>query len=185
MAATLDGLSNGRVDLGVRTGWSRVEFRRSASSTSTKPAAALINEALEVMTRCWRGGEISHDGDFFSFRYIDFEPVPLQQPSIPIWVGGASASALRRAARFARTWHPNDLTPEEVRAKGQQLDELAGREVNRSLRLAVTAEQVDGLPERIDAYGAVGCQRVVIDFRSQSAGVVAQLAEKAAARLFG
>ncbi len=116
---------------------------------------------------------------------IDFEPVPLQQPSIPIWVGGASAPALRRAARFAHTWHPNDLTPEEVRAKGQQLDELAGREVNRSLRLAVTAEQVDGLPERIDAYGAVGCQRVVIDFRSQPAEVVAQLAEKAAARLFG
>ena len=185
MVATLDVLSGGRIDLGVGTGWSRVEFRALGMADRYEPRGRVTNEALEVICKCWAGGEISHDGEFFSFRHIDFEPVPVQRPRIPIWVGGDSGPALRRAARFADTWHPHDISPDELRAKGEKLDELAGRAVPRSVRLAITAEQIDGLPDVVDSYLEVGCRSVVIDFRSQPADVVSQLAEKAAARLFG
>ena len=184
MVATLDVLSGGRVDLGVGTGWSRVEFRALGVLDQYEARGRATNEALEVICRCWDGGDVSHDGEFFSFRHIEFEPTPLQRPRVPIWVGGDSPPALRRAARFAHTWHPHDISPDELRVKGEQLDELAGRPVHRSVRLAVTDEQIDALPDVVDAYLEVGCGRVVIDFRSQPTDVVRQLAEKAAGRLF-
>jgi alkanesulfonate monooxygenase SsuD/methylene tetrahydromethanopterin reductase-like flavin-dependent oxidoreductase (luciferase family) len=143
----------------------------------------VADETIEVLRRCWAGGEVDYEGEFFSFRHVNFEPVPVQ-PRLPIWVGGDSGPALRRAARYADVWHPHDLTPDEVARKGDRLDELAGRRVARSVRIASAAQDLAGLPDAVDAYLGVGCTRVVLDFRSLAADVVAVLAEKAAASLF-
>jgi probable F420-dependent oxidoreductase len=184
MIATVDVFSGGRVDLGVGTGWSRVEFRALGVGDRYEARGRVTDESIEVMRRCWAGGSVEYDGEFFSFRHIEFEPVPLQ-PRLPIWVGGNSAPALRRAARFADVWHPHDLTPEELVEKGSRLDELAGRHVPRSARIAVGPDDLAGLPDTVDAFLAVGCTRVVLDFRSLPSDAVAVLAEKAAGLLFG
>jgi probable F420-dependent oxidoreductase len=184
MIATIDVFSSGRVDLGVGTGWSRAEFRALGMGDRFDGRGRVTDESIEVLRRCWEGGEVAYDGEFFSFRHVAFEPVPAQA-RLPIWVGGHSAPALRRAARYADVWHPHDLAPAEVLSKGERIDELAGRSVPRSMRIAVTAEELAGLPDVVDAYLAVGCIRVVLDFRSQSSDAVAALAEKAATLLFG
>jgi len=184
MLATIDVFSAGRVDLGVGVGWSRSEFRAVGVGDRFDARGRVTDESIEVLRRCWAGGEVEHEGEFFSFRHIAFEPVPVQ-PRLPIWVGGDSGPALRRAARYADVWHPHDLDPAQLQSKGERIDELAGRPVPRSVRIAIAPEDLAGLPDVVDAYLAVGCTRVVLDFRSLSSDTVAVLADKAATLLFG
>ena len=184
MVATLDRLSGGRVDLGVGVGWSRVEFRALGVVHHYEPRGAVTNEALDVMLECWKGGSISHKGEHFSFRHVDFEPTPHQSPHPPVWVGGGSGPALRRAAKYADVWHPHDLSPAELTTSGDKLNALAGRDIARSVRLSVAADQVDGIADLVDSYLEIGCTRVVVDFRSLPTETVVVLAERAAARLF-
>lgn len=184
MVASLDRLSGGRVDLGIGVGWSRVEFRALGVVDRYEPRGAVTNEALDVMLECWKGGSVSHEGQHFSFRHIDFEPTPEQLPHPPVWVGGDSAPALRRAAKYADVWHPHDLSPAEVSSSGDKLDALAGRNVARSVRISVDEHQVDGISDLVDSYLDIGCTRVVVDFRSLPTDMVAKLAKLAAARLF-
>ncbi|HXA63293.1 MAG TPA: LLM class flavin-dependent oxidoreductase, partial [Streptosporangiaceae bacterium] len=168
----------------IGTGWSRVEYRALGVEHLYEPRGRATNEALDVMLTCWRGGEVDHDGEFYSFRHVTLDPTPTQLPHPPLWVGGHSEPALRRAARLADIWHPHDLSPADLAATGARLDEMAGREVPRSVRLHVTEDDVPGLADTVDAYLAVGCVRIVLDFRSQPCDVVTRLGEKAAALLF-
>ncbi|HEX3960469.1 MAG TPA: TIGR03619 family F420-dependent LLM class oxidoreductase [Trebonia sp.] len=184
MIASIDVFSGGRVDLGVGTGWSRTEFRALGMADRYEPRGAVTNECIEVLRACWAGGEVEYHGEFFDFRHVEFEPVPVQ-PRLPIWVGGDSGPALRRAARHADVWHPHDLAPDELRAKAEQIDERAGRSVTRSVRVALTGADLGRLTDIVDEYVSVGCESVVIDFRSQPAQDVARHAEKAASLLFG
>ncbi len=182
MIASIDVFSGGRVDLGVGTGWSRAEFRALGMGDRYEPRGAVTNECIEVLRACWAGGEVEHHGEFFDFRHVEFEPVPVQ-PQLPIWVGGDSGPALRRAAKYADVWHPHDLAPGELRAKAEQIDERAGRSVTRSVRVALTGADLGRLTDIVDEYVSVGCASVVIDFRSQAARDVALQAEKAASLL--
>jgi probable F420-dependent oxidoreductase len=184
MIASIDVFSGGRVDLGVGTGWSRAEFRALGMADKYEPRGRVTDECIEVLRACWAGGEVEYHGEFFDFRHIEFEPVPVQ-PGLPIWVGGDSAPALRRAATYADVWHPHDLAPGELKAKADQLDQRAGRAVARSVRVALTPADLGRLADLVDEYVAVGCASVVIDFRSQPAPEVAVLAERAASLLFG
>lgn len=185
MISTLDVLSGGRVDFGVGAGWSRVEFRSLGVEESYPVRGRVTDEALEVMCRCWAGGEIAYSGEYFDFRHIEFTPTPVQRPRVPIWVGGDSAAALRRAARFADVWHPHDITPARLRQRGAELDQLAGHAVARSVRLAIGPGDVPRLPDLVDEYADAGSIRVVIEFRSQPSDAVVELAERAAKALFG
>jgi probable F420-dependent oxidoreductase len=180
MITTIDVLSGGRVDLGVGTGWSRVEYRALGVEDKFVDRGRATDEAIEVMRVCWSGGEVAYDGEFYAFRNVSVAPVPIQRPHPPLWVGGDSKPALRRAARFADVWHPHDLTPAELTLTGERLDELAGRRVARSVRIDVTEEHLPGLADLVDSYFEVGCVRVVLEFRSQPCAVVARLAERAA-----
>jgi probable F420-dependent oxidoreductase len=184
MISTLDVLSGGRVDLGIGTGWSRVEFRSLGVQDFYSVRGRVTNEALEIICRCWEGGEVAYSGEFFDFRHIEFAPTPAQRPRVPIWVGGDSAPALQRAARFADVWHPHDITPVQLRRRGEALDQLAGRAVARSVRLGVGPDDIPRLPDLVDEYVNAGSIRVVIEFRSQPSGAVAELAERAAKALF-
>ncbi len=183
IATTIDVLSGGRLDIGVGTGWSRVEFRALGVEDLYEPRGRLTNEALDAMRACWRGGDVEFSGEFFAFRHINFAPAPRQQPHPPLWVGGHSAPALRRAARFADTWHPHDISPAEVQRIGDRLDDMAGHLVGRSVRIQVGEGDIPGLADLVDSYHQARCTHVVLDFRSQPCDVVARLAEGAAAAL--
>jgi hypothetical protein len=66
-------------------------------------------EYLRLWQACWAPGKVSFAGRFFSFSDMHINPKPVQQPHPPIWIGGASDAALRRAARFAALWQPTPL----------------------------------------------------------------------------
>jgi probable F420-dependent oxidoreductase len=184
MLTTLDILSAGRLDVGIGTGWSKTEYRALGVGDLFEPRGAVTNEALEVMLACWAGGEIEHDGTYFAIKHVRVQPLPAQSPHPPIWVGGTSRPALRRAAAFGDVWHPNDISPRELRETGERLDQLAGRPVPRSIRLDTSDEQLDRIDELVDEYLAAGAIRVVIEFRGRNLEQTRTRAQKAAKLLF-
>lgn len=97
----LDHLSGGRMVLGVGLGVHPQEFEMMGEAAEPRERAALLDEALEVITALWTGERVSHDGPSHRVEAV-FTPGPVQQPRIPIWVGGVwpNQAPLRRAARF-------------------------------------------------------------------------------------
>ncbi|HTW54307.1 MAG TPA: TIGR03619 family F420-dependent LLM class oxidoreductase [Stellaceae bacterium] len=102
--ATLDRMSGGRVIAGIGVGWNEAEF--AALGVPFHERGARTNEYLRLWQACWAPGTVSFAGKFFSFADMFVSPKPLQQPHPPIWIGGLSDAALRRAARFAAVWQP-------------------------------------------------------------------------------
>jgi probable F420-dependent oxidoreductase len=172
----IDTFSDGRLDIGVGTGWSRKEFDALGRAEFFDQRGPVTDEALEVMQRCWSGGEISHQGRFFSIPPVEFAPVPVQRPHPPLWIAclaGRSperpatriSPSMRRVARFADVWHPAWMPPDMVKTVGDRLDEVAQRNVPRSIRVAIDPSQLDGALDLLHAYAQVGCVEAVVEFR--------------------
>lgn len=104
MLATLDQMSGGRVIAGVGVGWSEAEY--NALGVPFHERGARTNEYLRLWQACWAPGTVSFQGKFFTFADMHLSPKPVQQPHPPIWIGGSSSAALRRAATFAQVWQP-------------------------------------------------------------------------------
>ncbi|HZP46879.1 MAG TPA: LLM class flavin-dependent oxidoreductase [Candidatus Binataceae bacterium] len=96
--AVLDLISNGRLDFGVGLGYRSVEYAGHGIDFKRKGARA--DEALEIIRRLWQGETVNFSGKHFSISNARLSPRPVQQPNPPIWVGGFSTAAARRAARF-------------------------------------------------------------------------------------
>lgn len=111
-AATLDVLSRGRLILGVGVGLIEQEMRALGSPFAER--GALTDEAIAVMRTLWTEDEPRFDGRYHHFAGMKFSPKPLQQPAIPIVVGGISRAAIRRAARLGDGWHPLGMSPESL-----------------------------------------------------------------------
>jgi probable F420-dependent oxidoreductase len=127
--ATFDRMSNGRLTVGVGAGWNEAEF--AALGVPFNERGARTNEYLRLWQACWAPGKVSFAGKFFSFSDMHASPKPTQQPQPPIWIGGASDAALRRAARFAAVWQPTPLPVAELverQAALRKACEQAGRE---------------------------------------------------------
>jgi probable F420-dependent oxidoreductase len=97
---TLDLLSEGRVILGVGLGGVAQEFAAFGEPETAAERAALLDEGLSLIDRLWSGEPVTHHGPHFVVEGVSLAPLPLQRPRIPIWVGGESPPALRRAARW-------------------------------------------------------------------------------------
>ncbi|MBI4516482.1 MAG: TIGR03619 family F420-dependent LLM class oxidoreductase [Deltaproteobacteria bacterium] len=89
-------LSDNRVILGIGIGWMREEFDVLGHDFSTRGQRA--DEAIVVLRTVWRGGMVEYHGQFYSFERLLMSPAPTRP--VPIWVGGESNPALRRAARL-------------------------------------------------------------------------------------
>jgi probable F420-dependent oxidoreductase len=114
--ATIDRMSGGRLIAGVGVGWNEAEF--NALGVSFHERGARTTEYLRIWQACWAPGLVSFAGKFFSFDDMHVNPKPLQLPHPAIWIGGASAAALRRAATFAAVWQPTPLPLVDL-VKGQ------------------------------------------------------------------
>lgn len=194
--ATLDQLSGGRTILGVGTGWLRAEFE----AIGTEPFDArgrVTDEYLHIFKELWTSPEPSFDGEFNSFRDIQFAPRPAQPGGIPVWVGGESGRALRRTVELGDGWYPIGANPKDplntVARYGAHLDRLkalsekAGRDP-ATITLAYWAtwfsaehpldldgidrHMLTGSPEQIagdiDGLAGLGVSELVLDFRRAS-----------------
>lgn len=98
--ATLDIMSSGRVVLGVGLGAVAREYEAFGESADHALHAAMVDEGLLVLSRLWSGEPLRHRGTHYVVDNVQLQPLPVQRPRIPIWVGGESTPALRRAARW-------------------------------------------------------------------------------------
>jgi probable F420-dependent oxidoreductase len=111
--ATLDLASGGRVILGAGAGYLEDEFRALGASFAERNE--LTDEVLEVLPKIWRGEPFSFSGRYFEADRSVSLPRPVQDPHPPIWLGGNSKKAIRRAARFGQGWAPFPNPPGEMR----------------------------------------------------------------------
>jgi probable F420-dependent oxidoreductase len=148
--SSLDVLSGGRFIFGVGVGWLEEEFR--ALRLNMKDRAAQTKEALLAMKACWVQDDPEFHGKFFDFSGIKFAPKPKQKPYPPIWFGGNSMPALKRAVELGDGWHSVWMTPEEVTNTAKILRELcanAGKDfahfpltINVNHKVPLTVENV-------------------------------------------
>jgi probable F420-dependent oxidoreductase len=153
--ATASVFTNGRVALGIGVGWVREEFEVLGKSFAAR--GTQLEEGVEVMRKVWRGGMVEHHGRHFSFPELAMEPVPVAP--IPVWIGGRSEVALRRAARYDG-WIGSGDTPEsaaQTLARLRALREAAGLAAQPFEAIVAVAGPPDGdLYRRLEAAGATG-----------------------------
>ena len=101
---TLDMLSGGRLKLTIGAGMARGEF--AALGVPFEKRGRVMDEYIDAMKVLWSQDEPEFHGEFVDFSRIAFEPKPVQKPHPPLWIGGSSMAALRRAARVGDGWSP-------------------------------------------------------------------------------
>ena len=205
MLSTLDMLSKGRLILGAGVGWMEEEFEL----LDTPPFAergAVTNEYLEAFIELWTKDDPKFEGKYVNFSDITFLPKPVQKPYPPIWIGGQSKPAIRRAARLGNCWHPvgaipaAPLEPEELAENLvflHQYAERAGRDPSE-IQVSVKAPlydsgssggtrrrfsgSADEVRQDVQIYADVGVTHLIFDFRTadphQTEDRMAQFAEE-------
>lgn len=101
-AASLQVLSGGRFILGAGAGYQKVEFE--ALGVDFHKRGKLFDEAIETIHMAWSGGVVVKEG--MGFNAVGNEPRPVPSPKPPIWIGGGSPAAVKRAARAGDGWSP-------------------------------------------------------------------------------
>ncbi len=120
LISTLDTVSQGRLTLGIGAGWLRGEFRVLGVPFAER--GALTDEYLRAMKVLWTEERPSFEGRTIRFSGIAFEPRCVQQPHVPLWIGGSGPAPLRRALELGDGWSPMvgelaELAPEVARMK--------------------------------------------------------------------
>lgn len=105
--STIDTLSGGRLRVGVGVGWQESEYDALGMDFHTRGKA--MDEAIALMQACWRDETIEFDGEHFKSESMAMEPKPPQGGDIPLWIGGGSPAALRRAGRVGDGWMASGL----------------------------------------------------------------------------
>lgn len=137
LAAALDVVSNGRLIFGVGVGGEYpAEF--AACGVDVRDRAARADEALQLIRLLWTGERVTYDGRFCTLRDIAISPKPLQRPHPPIWVGGRSDAALRRAIEHGQGWFPYMCTPAQLH-RGRKIIEAARGERTYTYGVLVTS----------------------------------------------
>ena len=120
-------LCDGRVILGAGAGWMKEEF--DVLGVDFRTRGQRFDECIDVLRKLWTGEMVEHHGRFFDFPRVQMRPVP-RRP-IPIYIGGKSSAALRRAARLGDGWlAPGFPTPEAAAPVLRRIEALrteAGR----------------------------------------------------------
>ena len=110
--ATIDVLSGGRLVAGVGIGWNEGEFANLGVADNFHRRGRYTEEAIAVWRHLWSGSEAPFEGRFFSFSDFAFGPPPAQPGGPPIWIGGRSEAAVRRAGRLAQAYQSSSTSPD-------------------------------------------------------------------------
>jgi probable F420-dependent oxidoreductase len=193
MLASLDVLSGGRVIVGLGVGWMKEEFE-NLNAPPFAERGKITDEYIQAFRELWRSDNPSFHGRYCNFSDIVFVPKPVQKPTIPIWIGGHSRQAIRRAACLGDGWHPiggvptiplepedmvRDLetlaayaekigrNPKDIRValKGSLFDREKQSKPGKRRRFIGTAEEVTA---DIQEYRSVGVDTLIFDVRRPS-----------------
>jgi probable F420-dependent oxidoreductase len=177
-AVSLDRLSDGRLVLGVGVGWLESEF--AALGVPYRERGRRTDEAIAVLKALCGPERADFHGRHHSVAGVEFLPKPVQRPHPPLWIGGRSEAAMRRAARAGDAWHPSHLTVDELRRRIPELHaecERAGRSADDVT--VTTRRKLVLCPSPNDA----DAERVLQGDRGAIAATVAELEEVGVAHL--
>ncbi|GMU78627.1 MAG: LLM class F420-dependent oxidoreductase [Acidimicrobiia bacterium] len=181
-AITVDHASNGRLELAIGTAWFEKEHRElGLEFPPTGARVDLLEDSLQILRRLFTEDDVTHAGKRASVEHATLNPKPVQQPSIPIWVGAAGERrSLPLVARYADAWHSfGDLA--FVSKKSALLDELCAREgrdpstLLRSASLSIEGS-LDDIRSEIDAWRAGGIGYLVAGWPSGGRAKVEEFA---------
>jgi probable F420-dependent oxidoreductase len=183
-AATIDWLSEGRFILGVGIGWMEEEFAALGRHDTYRIRARVAEEQLEIAHNLFTEARCTHHGEHYSYDDIAFYPKAYDAP-IPIWCGGESRGAQRRAGVHGDAWFPYfaRITPSELRQRFDNVQKAAheaGRDadsiaLNTCLSVEITDEPVEQEPDRLrgtpeqvaealQRFDEIGVQHVALQF---------------------
>jgi probable F420-dependent oxidoreductase len=127
MAANVDQLSGGRLLFGIGVGWAQQEF--AALGVPFHRRGALTDEYLAALKTLWTNDVASFQGHYVAFSAVHTAPRPVRTPHPPIWVGGGSDAAMRRAVQHGDAWHPIRIRLDWLRHTGlPRLHQIADAE---------------------------------------------------------
>jgi probable F420-dependent oxidoreductase len=175
--ATLDQMSNGRVDLGVGTGWQREEY--DAQGLAFEQRGQLLTDTLAALEVLWRDTPAALETPTLSFHDIYCEPKPLQAGGVPLWIAGTlHARNLERVVRYGAAWIPiMGESVEGIAAGAAQVRDVcaaAGRDAS-SLQVQAPLRMVmgdDGRPDlgrsmaTVPELLAAGATDVIVTLRA-------------------
>jgi probable F420-dependent oxidoreductase len=171
MLATLDVLSAGRVTAGMAVGWTEDEFK--ALGVSFRERGALSDEYIAAFKALWTQDKPVFQGQHVHFEHIAFEPKPVQKPHIPIWIGGNSRRAIRRAVALGDCWHPTRPLAQDVKAGVAYGRELCSRRDRDPASLMIAVRQplkfYHGIEASVRRRPLLGSAQKIIDDLGQYA----------------
>jgi len=166
-------LSDNRVRLGLGAGWMKEEFDQTGQSYENR--GKRLDEMITALRVLWSGGWVEHHGTYYDFGPLMIEPAPTEP--VPIWCGGHSDPALRRAARYCDGWIGNAYSEEDAaHYLGKLKAELAaaGRaDEPFDIVIGLYAPPTPEVVERWEAQGVTGllCVPWFLDDRSDDRDV--------------
>ncbi|MCH7837699.1 MAG: LLM class F420-dependent oxidoreductase [Chloroflexi bacterium] len=183
--ATLDRLSGGRVILGVGVGHLRSEFRALGAPYDAR--GQVTDEYLRTIKTLWTEEEATFHGTYHDFQEVHLSPRPVQQPHPPIWVGGNTRRAARRAVELGDGWVPFEVTVDELRDRLDYARALPAYDQRRAPlevvlpagAIELTAAAIDGdrptfsgsreqILEDVRAYAELGVTGMTVGFHASS-----------------
>jgi probable F420-dependent oxidoreductase len=180
--AAIDVFSAGRMIVCVGAGWAEGEFSNLGKSFTNR--GRRLDEGIEILRLLWGSKEdetVNFRGRYYQFSQAVFSPKPIQKNGPPIWVGGHSNAARKRAAHLADGWHPSSLSLEQFRhLSGKFLKLEQNRNPTLSVRIRLSFDgsdkraQLQGsdaeVIETLSEFQSAGLQYPVITFSGSSTG---------------
>ena len=179
--ASLDLLSNGRVDVGIGAGWNAEEMENHGTEFATR--FRVMSERAKVMKTLWTEEEPEFHGEFTDFDPVWSYPKPVQKPNPPILIGGESVHTLRRVVDYGDGWLPRargGFDPHEGVGRLRAVADAAGRDMS-TLTINVFGAPSDAAV--LDLYREAGIHRAILSVPSEAQDVVLPLLDRHAKHL--
>lgn len=138
--ATLDHFSGGRLGIGIGVGAYREEFEALQPGRKVH-RGEMVEEGIQALRVLFTERVASFDGKYYQYRDVEMFPKPVQKP-FPLYIGGNSAQAVRRAALYGNGWNPACIHATSLRAKVTELKGLATERGNDPDRIEIAPQYI-------------------------------------------
>jgi len=157
--ATLQNLSGGRLILGAGVGWLEAEF--DALGVPFKERGRRMDEGIAMMRAVWSQDPVTFDSKWIPARIDNMRSQPMPVVPIPIWIGGSSDPAIKRALRLDG-WHGSRVAPDQAAGVVKRFRaERPGDDFTISIRVNCNASNVGDMRDALQAYRDAGIQHVM------------------------
>jgi probable F420-dependent oxidoreductase len=177
--ASLDYLSNGRVDFGIGIGWLKEEFE--ALGVPWEDRAGRTRECVELMVNLWCEDISSYQGQYFQLEPAYQNPKPVQTPHPPLFFGGESLPALRRVATQGQGWFGFNMSPDalagHLESLQQELEKVGRSRDDILVNIAPAYEHMT--QESLKAFAALGVDQVLMPLLASNEEKLRERTQKA------